>query len=52
MKRFVLFPEESLDVWDNRPGGKVIRRYSEDGYKYVVVEFENSPGDEYLFLAP
>ena len=38
-------------VWDNEPGGRVIKRYQEDGVKYVVVEFKHSPGEEYTYLA-
>lgn len=38
-------------VWDNQPGGRVVRRFQEDGVKYVAVEFENSPGEEYIYLA-
>ena len=38
------------EVWDNQPGGTIIRQYTEDGIKYVVVEFENSPGVEYIYF--
>lgn len=43
--------EPELKVWDNEPGGKVVRRYTEDGVKYVEVEFEGSPGKIYTYLA-
>jgi hypothetical protein len=38
-------------VWDNEPGGTVVKRWTEDGVKYVGVEFENSPGIIYTYLA-
>ena len=41
-----------LDVWDDQPGGTIKKRYTEDGIEYVEVEFENSPGKRYLYLAP
>lgn len=41
-----------LEEWDDRPGGTVVNTFVEDGIKYVEVEFENSPGRRYLFLAP
>ena len=37
-------------VWDNQPGGKIVKRWQEDGIKYVGVEFENSPGVVYTYL--
>lgn len=43
-------PHGDLKVWDNQPGGKVVDRYQENGIKYVWVEFENSPGERYLYL--
>ena len=44
-------PDE-IKVWDYQPGGKIVRRWQENGVKYVGVEFENSPGIEYKYLAP
>lgn len=40
-----------LEEWDNQPGGKVVKRFQEDGIKYVYVEFEKSPGKWYLYYA-
>jgi len=40
-----------LEVWDNRPGGTVVDRYSKDGVEFVSVEFEKSPGTIYTFYA-
>jgi hypothetical protein len=39
------------EVWDNQTGGTVVRRYQEDGVKYVDVEFSHSPGKIYTYLA-
>lgn len=38
-----------VEVWDNQPGGHVVRRYQENGVKYVLVEFKNSPGEYYVY---
>lgn len=48
--RVFLNPDD-LEVWDNEPGGTVVRRFQEDGVKYVEVEFKNSPGETYIYLA-
>jgi hypothetical protein len=45
-----LFGQEYA-VWDNQPGGTVVDRYTDDGVRYVVVEFENSPGRRYVYRA-
>lgn len=47
---FSLF-EDDYEVWDNRPGGKIVDRLTENGVQYVMVEFEHSPGKQYKFLA-
>ncbi len=39
-----------LATWDNKPGGTVVDGFTEDGIEYVWVEFENSPGERYLYL--
>lgn len=41
---------DEYKVWDNQPGGKVVKRWQENGVKYVGVEFENSPGVIYTYL--
>jgi hypothetical protein len=38
-----------IEVWDNQPGGHVVKRYQENNVKYVLVEFNNSPGELYLY---
>jgi len=40
---------EVYEVWDDAPGGTVIRKYTEDGIKYVDVEFSHSPGKVYTY---
>jgi hypothetical protein len=45
-----ILDDEELKAWDNEPGGKVVKRWQEDGVKYVGVEFENSPGVIYTYL--
>jgi hypothetical protein len=43
-----------LEVWDNRPGGKVVKEFTDPftAEKYVFVEFEKTPGVQYKFIAP
>jgi hypothetical protein len=41
---------QEFRVWDNQPGGIVVRRWQEKGVKYVGVEFEQSPGMIYTYL--
>lgn len=41
---------DEILVWDNQPGGRVVKRWQENGVKYVGVEFENSPGEVYTYL--
>lgn len=48
--RLFLDPND-YEVWDNEPGGTVVNRFTEDGVQYVEVEFKNSPGQTYLYLA-
>jgi hypothetical protein len=40
-------------VWDDQPGGKVVGEYTDPftGTKYVLVEFEKSPGKLYVYYA-
>jgi hypothetical protein len=39
------------EVWDDHPGGKIIREYTEDGIKYVVVVFKGDPEQrEYTYF--
>ena len=40
----------ATEVWDDEPGGTVVKRFTQDGEKYVYVEFKNSPGKWYLYL--
>jgi hypothetical protein len=42
--------EQSLKVWNDEPGGTVVERFADKGTKYVLVEFENSPGIFYTYL--
>jgi hypothetical protein len=44
------FLQPALEVWDDRPGGTVVDRYTDNGVKYVVVEFKRD-GSRYTFLA-
>ena len=47
-----VFVQPKYVQWDNQPGGTVVERYTaEDGTKYVLVEFEKSPGQYYVYLA-
>lgn len=45
-----IFNDDNYEVWDDQPGGKIVKRWQEDGVKYVGVEFENSPGVIYTYL--
>lgn len=40
-------------TWDNAPGGKIVERYTDPntGLKYVLVEFEKTPGTFYVYFA-
>lgn len=38
-------------VWDDQPGGTVVREYEEDGVKYVTVVFKNSDTEYTYFKA-
>jgi hypothetical protein len=42
---------QDYQVWNDEPGGTVVDRYEFDGQQYVVVEFKNSPGVKYVYLA-
>lgn len=43
----------AYDTWNNEPGGTVVGRMTDPltGTKYVLVEFENSPGKIYVYYA-
>ena len=47
----ILNDPEDYKVWDNQPGGKIVKRWQKDNVKYVGVEFDNSPGVIYTYLA-
>lgn len=37
-------------VWDDQPGGRVVERWKDEfGIEYVMVEFDNSPGKQYVY---
>jgi hypothetical protein len=42
--------DENLKKWDDQVGGKVVDSWTEGSTKYVLVEFEKSPGRYYLYL--
>jgi hypothetical protein len=44
------FLQAAFEVCDDRPGGTVVDRYTDNGVKYVVVEFKRD-GSRYTFLA-
>ena len=37
-------------VWDDQPGGTIIREYTLDDIKYVVVVFKGVPDKEYTYF--
>lgn len=37
--------------WNDVPGGKVVKRYTHIGVKYVDVEFKRTPGVIYTYYA-
>lgn len=39
-------------VWDNSPGGSVIKRFKDQwDIEYVIVEFDKTPGKYYVYYA-
>lgn len=47
------FADRAYAKWDNQPGGTVVEKYTDPltGITYVLVEFENSPGEYYVYYA-
>lgn len=46
-----VFPDVDPDIetWDNEPGGTVVERFTQNGTKFVRVEFKRTPGIFYLY---